>query len=225
MSSYIRLNVDYNGQTDTYYSREFLMVDEVPDVGKGNVIDVFPHIMDFEGRPGVKFNSYLVRTFDEVAYNEALKKAKNREIPDVVVDKRRFYREEYVAIEKDRDALVSFARSGSQFIFVDEFFIVDYEDFKRVMQEHKKYLNFDIAEHIEGDINKMTKQTLFLQYRDKFQELYGVDFVQHMHLFDGEEYWQELNEERRDAYYNTWHDVKHLFMERFDAAEQDEMER
>ena len=88
MSHYAELHVNYNGHTDTYYSRKFLVMDEVPIAGEGNVIDVFPHVMNFEGRPGVKFNSYLVRTFDEEAYNEALEKVTLWGISGDVVDKR-----------------------------------------------------------------------------------------------------------------------------------------
>lgn len=220
MSHYAELHVNYNGHTDTYYSRKFLVMDEVPIAGEGNVIDVFPHVMNFEGRPGVKFNSYLVRTFDEEAYNEALEKVTLWGISGDVVDKKGFYHESYVAIERDRDALVSFARSGSPFLFVDELTIVDYTEFKRVMKEHKKYLDFDLADHVEGDINDMSKQELFMRHRDVFKELYGVDNVlQHVNLFDSEEYWKELSEERRDAFYHSWQSVKHLFKERIDSDE------
>jgi hypothetical protein len=203
--------------------KEFEVIDALPVEGKDGVLDIFVHVLDVKGRDGILFNTYLVCSFDEKAYNTAVEDARSKGISTETVSKTDFRNEKYVAIEKNRDALVSFARSGRPFLFVDEEQIVDYEEFREEMKFCKKYLNFDIAEHIDSNIHELGKQELFNRYREAFKDFSGVDIVQSLHIFDGEEYWQELSEERRDAFYDAWQQSKHLFYDKQDIEQ--EMER
>ncbi len=203
--------------------KEFEVVDALPVEGKDGVLNIFEHVLDVKGRDGILFNTYLVCSFDEKAYNTAVEDARSKGISTETVSKTDFRNEKYVAIEKNRDALVSFARSGRPFLFVDEEQIVDYEEFREEMKFCKKYLNFDIAEHIDSNIHELGKQELFNRYREAFKDFSGVDIVQDLHIFDGEEYWQELSEERRDAFYDAWQQSKHLFYDKQDIEQ--EMER
>ncbi len=218
MSQYIELCVDYDDATKTYFKRKFLMVDEVPIAGEGNALTVEPVQLDPSERPREPLNAYVVTTFDEAAYDTD-KKSKHGDVK--VTD---YYRDEYIAITQERDMLMTLIRSGDPVLIVDDYGILEWEDFVYELEYDRLYRNNAVSNMIEGSIEEIGKQEFFNRFRVAHYELYGEDITESLYLHSAEAYWQNLDKEQRNAFNRVWIENKQVF-DRYLQSKQQNMER
>ncbi len=207
MSEYVKLRVDYNDDTNTYYSRNFLMVDEVPEAGKDNVAFVYPVALDPSERPRVPLNTYVVVKIDEEMYN--LDK-ENFIYGDV--DVKDYYEEEYIAIPEERDLLMQLVHSGEPVLIVDKFFVIANSNFEYEL-EYDRHRDPDrsVIKRMGGNIDELSNQELFNRYRQTYYEMHGEDFADMIYFHNAEDYSRELSGEQYHAFCKAWKENQNVF--------------